>query len=132
MGFVDAHEPGLADGGASLDGRQVGGTLPQAERHHARRDRPAGDDDALVAVADERGDLGGQTAELPHVERVAARGGEQAGAEFDDDPRVQKLHRAAQTSATHRLGRPIRGCKGAATLLKCRSVLASSRQTPHS
>ena len=41
------------------------GAFPQAEHHHPRGDRAAGDDEALVPARHERGDLGRQPAELP-------------------------------------------------------------------
>ena len=42
--FVGRHQPGLADGRASLQFRQFGGPFVVAEHAHARADRAGGDD----------------------------------------------------------------------------------------
>ena len=68
---------------AWMAGNFVGAFL-ELEDDHPRRDRPTGDDQALVPRPDERGDLGGEAAELRVVQRVAAWGGKQAGAQLDN------------------------------------------------
>ena len=81
---VDAHEAGLADGGAGLDLGEIGGALGKAEALDAEADGAGADDEDLVAELAEGGDGLDEAAE--EAEGDAAVGAhDNVGAELDDD-----------------------------------------------
>ena len=74
----------MADGGASLFFREVGGAQFVAERAHARADRAAGDEHDFLARRTQGGDLRDQLLQLRRINLFPAVG-EHARAEFHDD-----------------------------------------------
>jgi hypothetical protein len=82
--FVKGHQARLADCGASLQLRRFHGPFLMAQNSHARPDRAGADDDDLLALGAEGGDLGGQLGHLRQIGLFAAVG-EDAGAQLDND-----------------------------------------------
>ena len=82
---VELHEFRLADGRARLLRRQIVGPLLQPQLGEPCRDRAARDDHALVPGLHQPGDFRGEARELALLQRGAARVGEDAGTEFNDD-----------------------------------------------
>lgn len=81
---VDAHEAGLADGGAGLDLGEIGGAGGEVEALDAEADRAGGDDEDFVPEFAECGDGFDEAAE--EAEGDAAIGAHNdVGAELDDD-----------------------------------------------
>jgi len=78
------HEARLADGGAGLFFGNVFGLFRERERTHAQADGSGGDHDHFGAGGAKRGELRGEVGNAGGVE-LADAGGEDAGAEFDDD-----------------------------------------------
>ena len=68
---VSRHEPRLADGGAGLFFREVGGPRFVAERAHARADRAAGDEHDFLAGFFQRGELRDELFELRRDQSVS-------------------------------------------------------------
>lgn len=85
------HEERLADGGAGLFLGDFAGFAFEIETAHAEADGGRGDDDDAVAVFAEGGDLGAEGGDAGSVE-FADAGGEDAGAEFDDDGLFAGFH----------------------------------------
>ena len=83
-GLPRLHEQRLADGGAGLFFGNLLRFLGEAEPAHAEADGAGGDHDDLGAAGAERGDIRADGGDARGVE-LADAGGENAGAEFDDD-----------------------------------------------
>ena len=81
---VDAHEAGLADGGAGLNLGEVGGACRKAQALDTEADGAGGDDEDLVAKLAEGGDGLDEAAEEAEGD-TAVRAHDDVGAELDDD-----------------------------------------------
>ena len=78
------HETRFADGGAGLFLGDLFRFFEETERTHAEADGTGGDDDDFRAPGTERGDLSADGGDARGIE-LANTGGEDTGAEFDDD-----------------------------------------------
>jgi hypothetical protein len=81
--IVRGHEARLADGGARLFFREIGGTRGVTERAHAGTDRAGSHEHHFFAGFFQGGDLRDQLFQLRRINQLPAIG-EDTGAEFDD------------------------------------------------
>ena len=83
-GFIDLRQAHLADGGASLQFVDIGGTALEAEAQHALGDGARADQHNFLAKRAQAGDLG-RPARNGGVVQPAAVVGNQRRADLDDD-----------------------------------------------
>jgi hypothetical protein len=100
---IERHEPRLADGGAGLNLRDVGGPMRQAEPLHAETNGAGTDDEDFEAIGAESGDLLHQTAEQAEG-HAAIAAHDDVGSEFDDDA-AERGHLPASLREWHSLNR---------------------------